>query len=59
MALHNHRVGDIVGVFDHPEKKEGYQGIARIVFVDPETPHYYKVIFLNDKRAERVGRYIY
>lgn len=59
MALHNYKVGDIVEVFDDPEKREGYQGKAKIVFVDPERPHYYKIIFLSDRTAERIGRYIY
>ena len=55
---HNHTVGDIVEVFDDPITKEDKQGNAKIVFVT-ETAHYYKVIFVLDPEAERVGRFIY
>ena len=59
MALHNHKVGEIVEVFGDPVSKLMYQGKAKIVFVDPEHAHYYKVIFVELGQVERVGRYIY
>jgi len=59
MAKHKYKVSDIVEVFDDPISYENSQGKSIIVFVVPDTDHYYKVIFLYDEKAERVGRFIY